>query len=419
MLRDLFQAALDAVDPLNVLPPYLRRAHAEHRASPNTRLGHTVVLGAGKAAARMALAVEQHWPQPVAGLVVTRYGHDAPCKHIEVIEAGHPVPDDQGQIAAQRMLAWAHTLTENDLVLCLISGGGSALLTLPAPGISAEEKREINKALLASGANISEINCVRRHLSAIKGGKMGAACGAAAVITFIISDVPGDDAATVASGPTIESKSSSADAAEILQRYRIHTSAAVQAVLNTALPVASENLGAREHCIITTAQHALDAAAKKARSFGLSPLILGGSIEGESRDVAAVHAGIARQIRQHGQPCTTPCVILSGGETTVTVQGDGRGGRNAEFLLALTINAHDVPGLHALACDTDGIDGVEDNAGAKMDPTTRQRAELAGLDARDYLQRNDAYNYFLQLDDLIFTGPTRTNVNDFRALLIS
>jgi glycerate 2-kinase len=410
-LRGLYAAALDAVDPLRVVPAFL----------PKPGKGRTVVIGAGKAAARMALAVESNWPGSLEGMVVTRYGHGAPCQRIKVIEAAHPVPDQAGASAAARILEIAASVGKDDLVICLLSGGGSALLSLPALGLSFEDKRRVNCALLASGAAIDEMNCVRRHLSRIKGGKLAAACGAARLVSLIISDVPRDDPATVASGPTIADQSTPADALGILKRYGIAVPPSVHAVLTaraTHSP-AQTPAGPREHYVIATAQHALNAAAAKARERGVTPLVLGGSIEGEAREVARCLAGIARQMREHGQPQAAPCVMLSGGETTVTMRGDGQGGRNAEFLLALALATRDITGLHALACDTDGIDGIADNAGALLAPDSLARAAAVGLDARAYLMRNDAYGFFAALNDLVVTGPTRTNVNDFRAILLT
>ncbi|MBB4844958.1 hydroxypyruvate reductase [Paucibacter oligotrophus] len=414
LLRQLFDAAVHAVDPLVCVGPALPDRPAQ---------GRVIVLGAGKAAARMALAVEQAWGTDapgaaVSGLVVTRYGHGEATERIRVLEAGHPHSDAASTEAARQMLALARSAGPEDLLLCLISGGGSALLSLPAEGVSAADKRAVCAQLLQCGAPIAEINCVRRQLSAIKGGRLGEACGAARVLTLVISDVPGDDPAVVASGPTMADASSAAQALAVLHRHGITPPASVHRYLTrpAARPVVAT--GPREVKLLATAQQSLEAAAALARHFGLQPLMLGGSLEGESRDVAAVHAGIARQIRSHGQPLAAPCVILSGGETTVTVRGDGRGGRNAEFLLALAQAGADVPGLYALACDTDGIDGVEDNAGALLDPSSLARAAALGLSAREHLQRNDAYHFFAALDDLVLTGPTRTNVNDFRAILL-
>ncbi|ALT77108.1 glycerate kinase type-2 family protein [Paucibacter sp. KCTC 42545] len=418
LLLKLFQAAVTAVDPLQVVGPALP-------ARPQQ--GRVIVLGAGKAAARMALAVEQAWPvqapgAEVSGLVVTRYGHGEATSRIQVLQAGHPHSDSASADAALQMLALAGSAQAEDLVIALISGGGSALLSLPAEGVNAADKRQVCAQLLKSGAPISEINCVRSQLSAIKGGKLAEACGAARLLTLVISDVPGDDPAVVASGPTLPSHSTPALALEVLQRHRIEMPDSVRLHLLRSQDLSPAQVkpvaGPREVKVLATAQMSLEAAAAVARQHGLLPLILGGSLEGESRDVAAVHAGIARQIRQFQQPVAAPCVILSGGETTVTVRGNGRGGRNAEFLLALALSGADVPELHALACDTDGIDGVEDNAGALLSPASLARAADLGLSAADHLQRNDAYHFFKALDDLVVTGPTRTNVNDFRAILL-
>ena len=409
VLRAVFAAALAAVDPLAVVPPRL----------PAPPKGRTVVIGAGKGAARMAEAVEAHWPGDIGGLVVTRYGHGANCARIEVIEAGHPVPDAAGAEAARRILAVARGLGPDDLALCLLSGGGSALLTLPIDGVSLEEKRAINRALLRCGAPISEMNRVRRHLSAIKGGRLADACGAARVVTLVISDVPGDDPAIVASGPTIRDDSTPAQALEILDRHGITVSEAVRDRLKAPAPARVPPNPDNRVEVVATAQQALEAAAARARELGLTPVILGNGIEGEARDVGSVHAAIARQIRDHGQPARGPALLLSGGETTVTVRGSGRGGRNLEFLLGLALGLDGAAGIHALACDTDGIDGSEDNAGAILRPDSLARAAALGLDPRALLADNDAYALFSALDDLIVTGPTRTNVNDFRAILIA
>ncbi|WP_312364545.1 glycerate kinase [Ensifer sp.] len=409
-LNAVFAAALAAVDPLIVVPPFL----------PTPPLnGRTVVVGAGKAAARMAEAVEAHWDGELEGLVVTRYGHGSACRRIEVVEAGHPVPDEAGADAARRILDLVSGLGPGDLVLCLISGGGSSLLSMPRPGVTLAEKRAINRALLVNGVPIGEMNCVRRHLSAIKGGRLAEACGPARIVTLVLSDVPGDDPAVVASGPTIPDASTSADALAILERYGIDVPPAVRAALSapSARPTAAPNVANRV-VVVATAQHALEAAAAKARDLGLAPLILSNRIEGEARDVGAVHAAIARQVRDFGQPLSGPALLLSGGETTVSVRGKGRGGRNVEFLLALAAGLDGCAGIHALACDTDGIDGSEDNAGALLRPDTLARAKALGLDAGAHLEDNDAYSFFERLGDLIVTGPTRTNVNDFRAVLI-
>lgn len=426
---------------------YLYRA-AVHRALPlhNTAAflppppsresgGRTVVLGAGKAGGAMAQAVEALWPAdaPLSGLVVTRYHHTPPrpeglAQRIEVVEAAHPVPDVAGLHAAQRILALTQGLTENDLVLCLISGGGSALLTLPADGLTLEDKQRINKALLASGAAIDEMNCVRKHLSRIKGGRLAAACAPARVVTLTISDVPGDDPSVIASGPTVPDATTCADALAVLARYRIDIPASVRAALEagdleTPKPGDAAFAGHAVH-MTATPQQSLEAAAEAARAAGVQAHILSDEIEGESREVGKVHAALARAVARHGQPFARPCVILSGGETTVTVRPQapgtlpGRGGRAGEFCLGLAQALQGQPGVWALAGDTDGIDGVEDNAGARVAPDTLARAAAVGLRIADHLDRNDAYGFFAPLGDLVVTGPTHTNVNDFRALLI-
>jgi hydroxypyruvate reductase len=412
LLRSLFDAALAAADPARCVAPHL----------PAPPKGRTIVLGAGKAAAKMARAVEDHWPRPLSGLVVTRYGHGVACDRIEVVEAAHPVPDAAGQQAAARILEMAQGLSADDLVLCLISGGGSALLALPAPGLSLDDKRAVNRALLKSGANIGEMNCVRKHLSAIKGGRLAAAAAPARLVSLLISDVPGDDPAVIASGPTVPDPTTFADALAVLMKYGIEQPAAVIAHLRNGRDETPKPGDARlariETKIVARPQDALEAAAALAARAGLSPVILGDSIEGEAREVAMVHAGIARQVRRHGQPARAPAVLLSGGETTVTVRGQGRGGRNAEFLLALAVALQGEAGIHAVAGDTDGIDGTENNAGALLDPSSLARAAARGIDAKRALAGNDCYGFFAALGDLIVTGPTRTNVNDFRAILI-
>ena len=412
LLAHLFDAAMAAADPYHLIAPHL----------PPPPPGRTLVLGAGKAAARMAEAVEHAWQGELSGLVVTRYGHGAPTRHIEVIEAGHPVPDAAGEEAARRMLALAGGLGPDDLVLCLVSGGGSALLSLPAPGIGVDEKRALNRELLRCGAPIADMNCVRRHLSGIKGGRLALACYPARVVTLVVSDVPGDDPAVVASGPTVPDATTGQDALAIVDKYGIAASSAVRAVLADPLLAAPRpddpRLARNETRVIVTAQQALDAAAATARAAGYTPLILSSSMEGEAREVALVHASIARQVVGHQQPVRAPCVILSGGETSVTVRGHGRGGRNAEFLLALAVALDGLPGVHALAVDTDGIDGTEDNAGAWLAPGTLARARAMGLEARVRLLDNDGYGFFSALGQLVVTGPTRTNVNDLRAIVI-
>lgn len=422
LLRRLFDAALDAADPALAVPRFL----------PARPKGRTLVVGAGKAAGAMAKAVEDHWAtaegSELEGLVVTRYGHGVPCRRIEVVEAAHPVPDQAGQDAARRILQKVQGLGPDDLVLCLISGGGSALLSLPADGITLEEKQAVNKALLRSGAAIDEMNCLRKHLSAIKGGRLAAAAAPARVVTLLISDVPGDDPAVIASGPTVPDPTTFADALAILEKYGIKAPEAVRRHLEagaeeTPKPGDPRLAGCETH-LIARPQDSLEAAAAVAREEGVTPVILGDSIEGEAREVAQVMAGIARQVARFGQPAAAPCVLLSGGETTVTLRGNGRGGRNVEFLLALTVAleeapAEGAPGIYALACDTDGIDGSEDNAGAIAGPGCLTRAAAAGLDAKAMLANNDGYSFFAALDDLVMTGPTLTNVNDFRAILVT
>ncbi|MGQ7814837.1 glycerate kinase type-2 family protein [Metapseudomonas furukawaii] len=410
-LRDLFATAISAAHPRQVLADHL----------PADRSGRVIVIGAGKAAAAMAEVIEREWQGEISGLVVTRYGHGADCRKIEVVEAAHPVPDAAGLETAQRVLKLVSGLSESDRVIFLLSGGGSSLLALPAEGLTLQDKQAINKALLKSGAAIDEMNCVRKHLSAIKGGRLAKACWPATVYTYAISDVPGDEATVIASGPTVADPTTSAEALAILARYQIEVPAHVRAWLQDprSETVKPGDAGlARSHFqLIAKPQQSLDAAAERVRAAGLTPLILG-DLEGESRDVAKVHAGIARQIVLHGQPIKPPCVILSGGETTVTVRGNGRGGRNAEFLLSLTDSLKGLPGVYALAGDTDGIDGSEDNAGAIMTPCSYRRATELGLSSSDELDNNNGYGYFAALGDLIVTEPTRTNVNDFRAILI-
>jgi glycerate 2-kinase len=414
LLLRMFEAAVAAAAPSLCLPPHL----------PAPKRGRTIVIGAGKAAAAMAQAVEAHWPEqaPLEGLVVTRYGHGAPTNRIEVIEAGHPMPDEAGGIAAARIMAMLRDLTADDLVLCLISGGGSALLAAPVPAITLDDKRAINRALLLSGANIHEMNCVRKHLSAVKGGRLAMAAAPAQVVALIISDVPGDDPSVIASGPTCPDPTTRQDALAILRKYQIAMPAAVAAWLadpasETPKP-GDPRLASVRNIVIATPHASLAAAAAVARQAGLTPLVLGDAIEGEARDVALVHAGIAKSCAAHGEPAPPPCVLLSGGETSVTVRGQGRGGRNAEFLLALALALDGHPGIHALAADTDGIDGTEDNAGAVLAPDFGSRAAQAGIVPKLLLSNNDGYNAFATLGDLVITGPTRTNVNDFRAIVI-
>ena len=413
LLLEMFEAAIARAMPARCVPPFL----------PKPPKGRTLVVGAGKAAATMAQAVEENWPGELSGLVVTRYGHHAACKRIQVVEAAHPVPDLAGREAAEKILRMVQGLTRDDLVLCLISGGGSALLSLPAPGLTLQDKQAINRALLHSGANIAEMNCVRKHLSAIKGGRLAVACFPAKVVTLTISDVPGDDPAVIASGPTVSDRTTFADARAILAKYGIDEPRSVVEHLmagrdETPKPGDARFAGAETH-LIATPQQSLEAAAEVARAAGVTPVILGDSLEGEAREVALVHSGIARQVVRHGQPAKPPCVLLSGGETTVTVRGKGRGGRNVEFLLALAVALAGEPRIYALAGDTDGVDGTEDNAGALIAPDTLARAAAAGVDAKSRLADNDGYTFFSALGDLVKTGPTLTNVNDFRAILVT
>ena len=430
-LRQLYDAAVQrALPALNT---------AAHLPPPpditGPRQGRTVVVGAGKAGGAMAAAVDALWPRaaPLSGLVVTRYEHVPPAYkarpgRIEVVEARHPVPDEAGRRAAERIAALVQGLGEHDLVLCLVSGGGSALLAMPAPGLTLMDKQAINQALLKSGAAIDEMNCVRKHLSAIKGGRLAAMCAPARVVTLLISDVPGDAPEVIASGPTVPDASTCAQALAICKRYGIALPAAALAGLEsgdfeTPKPGDAIFSGHQVH-MLATPQQALEAAAAAARAAGVHAHILSDEMEGESREVGKVHAALARAVARHGQPFAKPCVILSGGETTVTVKSksegpsDGKGGRATEFLLGCAIALQGEPGVHVLAADTDGIDGMEDNAGAIVTPSTLARAAALGMKPADFLDRNDAYSFFAPLGDLVVPGPTFTNVNDFRALLV-
>ena len=413
LLQKMFEAAVAAAQPELCVPRYM----------PKPPKGRLIVIGAGKASAAMARAVEDSWPSPLEGLVVTRYGYAVPCKHIEIVEAAHPVPDQAGESASRRMLELVSGLTGDDLVLCLISGGGSALLTLPAAGLSLEDKQAINRSLLKSGATIAEMNCVRRHLSAIKGGRLAAACSPARVVNLIISDVPGDDPADIASGPTVADASTCSEALAILRRYAIDVPQRVMEILSSGAGESIKPGDARlpeiETHLIATPQMALEAAANVARGHGITCHILSDSIEGEARDVGKVMAGIALQVSRRGQPFPPPCVLLSGGETTVTVRGDGRGGRNVEFLLSLGMALQGEPGIYGIAGDTDGVDGIEEIAGAFLSPDTLARAWALGIRPADSLARNDGHGFFQALGDSLVTGPTLTNVNDFRAIFVT
>lgn len=413
LLEQMFAAAIASAQPALRVPAFL----------PEPPKGRLLVIGAGKASAAMAQAVEQHWQGSLSGLVVTRYGYAVPCARIEIVEAAHPVPDAAGEQAARRMLQLVQNLGADDTVLCLISGGGSALLPLPLDGITLADKQAVNRALLKSGASIGEINCVRRHLSAIKGGRLAAACHPAKVLTLAISDVPGDQPCDIASGPTVGDATSCADALAIVERYGIPLPPQVREVLASGRgeSVKPEDcrLASADFSLIATPQQALEAAAECAWSAGITPCILSDRIEGEAREVGKMMAGIVSQVAQRGQPFQTPCVLLSGGETTVTVRGTGRGGRNVEFLLALGVALQGQPGVHALAGDTDGVDGQEEVAGAYLGPDTLQRAWALGIHPQASLDNNDGHGFFGALNDSIVTGPTLTNVNDFRAVLIN
>jgi hydroxypyruvate reductase len=417
LLREMFDAAIACAQPAVCVPAHL----------PAAPRGRMIVIGAGKASAAMARAVEDHWPGALSGLVVTRYGYAVPCQRIEVIEAAHPVADDAGLRGARRLLELVRNLSADDLVLCLISGGGSALLPLPLDGLSLADEQELSRVLLKSGAPIAEMNCVRRHLSAIKGGRLAAACHPARVLTLLISDVPGDHPLDIASGPTVGDPTTCADALAILRRYDISLPAVALELLESGRagggPAESvkpddPRLAGASARVIAAPQMALEAAADVARRAGVTPFILGDAIEGEAREVGKVMAGIALQVARYGQPFRAPCVLLSGGETSVTVRGSGRGGRNVEFLLALALALDGCPGVDALAGDTDGVDGQEEIAGACISPDTLARARALGLKPQDVLADNDAHTLFTALGDSVVTGPTLTNVNDFRAVLV-
>ncbi len=412
LLLATFAQALSDVAPEQVLA----------RALPAPPRGRTIVVGAGKAAASMAQALEHAWPGELSGLVVTRYGYGLPCERIQVLEAAHPVPDELGLDAARQVMSLVAGLSPDDLVIALFSGGGSALLPLPAEGVTIEDKQSLTSQLLRAGATISEINCLRKHLSAIKGGRLAQASAPARLLNLLISDVAGDDPSAIASGPGVPDPSTLADAREVLEKYGLEAS---DAVLEHLSDPSSETPKPGDPCfervttrIISCSQALLESAAAFLSSKGVRPVILSDSIEGESRDVALVHAAIARQIAHHDQPAVAPCVILSGGETTVTLRGSGSGGPNAEFLLALVLALGKDVDYAAIACDTDGVDGVSEVAGAIACTDTLARARAAGLDARHFLRTNDSHSFFHALGDQVVTGPTYNNVNDFRAVFV-
>ena len=404
-LKELFCTAVDAAHPSQCINNNL----------PEPPIGRTVIVGAGKAAASMALAIEKNWNGPLDGLVITRYGHNTACKKVEVVEASHPVPDAKGITATKQILNLVSQLTKNDLVICLISGGGSSLLTLPAIGISLQDKQSLTQKLLLSGARISEINCVRKHLSAVKGGRLGIACYPAKLITLAISDVPGDNASVIASGPTVGDPTTLQDAENILKKYNIKANANIlqhlKSIKNETPTPREKKLEKTKYKIISTPSISLQAAEKFAKSYGLLTINLGDNLEGEAIKMGHKHAKLAKRT-PHGT------VLLSGGETTVTVKGSGRGGRNSEYALAVASELDGVPGIYAIACDTDGIDGTENNAGVIVTPDTLLRAKKAGLSVELAQLHNDSYSFFQKINDLVITGPTLTNVNDFRAILI-
>jgi len=412
LLEKMFEAAIASAQPALCLPPHL----------PARPKGRTIVIGAGKASAAMALALEDSWNGPLEGIVVTRYGYAQPCRQIEIVEAAHPVPDEAGFRAARMIAEKVQNLSADDLVIALISGGGSALLVAPAEGLTLADKQAVNAALLRSGATISEMNCVRRHLSGLKGGRLGALCAPAKLVTLLISDVPGDDPLDIASGPTVADPTTCADALAVLARYAIEPPAAVRKILQSgageSVKPGDPRLARAETRMIATPQMALEAAAKIARDAGYAGHILSDRIEGEAREVGKVLGALALQVAARNEPFRAPCVLLSGGETTVTIKGKGRGGRNVEFLLSLALALNGQERIHALAGDTDGVDGVEEIAGAVIAPDTLSRARAQKIDPRASLDNNDGHGFFLALGDSVVTGPTLTNVNDFRAILI-
>ena len=417
LLLESFRAAVAAADPLLIVPSHL----------PPPPRGRTLVIGAGKAAASMASAVERHWPRDAAlsGLVITRYAHSVPTERIRVVEAGHPVPDESGEVAAREILAQVRTLGEDDLLLALVSGGGSSLLSLPAGSVSMVDLKEVTRQLLMCGAAIQEINVVRKHLSAIQGGRLAAACRAP-ILALVISDVTGDDPTHIASGPCAPDPSTYDEAIGILRKYAVPPPESVRKHLDSGArgivaetPKPGDPVFARtENRVIATAHRSLEAAAEVFRARGVTPAILGDSITGEAREVGKVMAALAREVRTHGGPFRPPVALISGGECTVTVRAKGRGGRCSEFLLSLGIELEGVHAVHAIAADTDGIDGSEDNAGALWMADSLARGAGRGLSAKSLLAANDAWQFFADLGDLVVTGPTLTNVNDYRAILL-
>ncbi|MCW9035681.1 MAG: glycerate kinase [Rhodospirillales bacterium] len=412
MLLETFQAAVDAAAPKFCVPKYL----------PDKPKGRTVVIGFGKSAAAMAKAVEDSWEGDVEGVVVTRYGHAVECQKIKVLEASHPVPDQACVDATNEIINTVQGLKEDDLVLCLASGGGSALFMMPPEGVTLHDKQKLTQDMLACGATITEINTVRKHLSQVKGGRLAKTCSPARVVSLMISDVPGDDLAFIASGPTVPDETSAQDVQDILNRYQVELSESLQTFLKSpeaeTIKPHDPLFDQVQNTLIATPQMSLEAAAEIAKRNGITPMILSDRVEGESREVAKVMAAIALQVAERNQPLATPALILSGGETTVSIQGNGRGGPNTEFLLSLAIALNGAPGIYAIACDTDGIDGSEDNAGAMIGPDTLAKAQAAGLNPKKYLANNDAYSFFETLDALVIPGPTLTNVNDFRAIYV-
>lgn len=411
-LTSIFNAAVAAADPEKTIRNHL----------PAKPKGRTIVIGAGKGSAQMAAAFEKVWDGPIDGLIVTRYGYGARCERIEIIEAAHPVPDAAGLEASRRLLEKVRGLSADDLVVALISGGGSALLPSPAPGLTLADEIAVNEALLASGAPIAAMNTIRKHISTIKGGRLAGAAHPARVVSLVVSDIPGDNPALVASGPTVPDTGSRADALASIAAYGMSLPDAVMAHIQSAAADAPRSddprfAGNQVH-LIASAGVSLEAAAAAAKRQGLEAVILSDSIEGEAREVGGVHAAIAREVATRNRPFEKPMLILSGGETTVTLRAKGKGGRNSEFLLAFAIGIDGLSGIHALAADTDGIDGSEDNAGAFADGATVARMRAAGVDAKAMLAGNNAWTAFNAVGDLFVPGPTGTNVNDLRAILV-